>query len=127
MAQSSWLAGYEFVATIDGVQYPFKNVSYKITAAAINRSNTKYTPGYSVKRSGIKSLVFTGSGPFREGETALTIGGEYTFILKPATAHVGVTWLGLILDITFDDDAEDGPNMSISVENQEDFDPIMLS
>jgi len=121
MAATDWIAGYEFTVLIQGVQYPFARASYKPSAKMINRSNSKYSPGFVINKAGIKSLTFTASGPYKEGELPIGIGNEYTWTYKPSGANLGFIFLGVVETITHANDVEDGPTMEITVQNSQDF------
>jgi len=127
MSQADWSAGYEFSVTIDGVAYPFAKVDLGMTAKEINRANSKYDPGFSVIKAGIKGLTFDLEGPWKPDEAALEVGAEYTWLYYPYAAHLGYEFLGIILDISHQNDQEDGPRMNVKVKAQSDFDPIMVS
>src|SRR5262245_9316398 len=121
MAASDWIAGYELTVTIQGVQYPFARVSYRPSAKMINRSNSKYFPGYVINKAGLRSLTFTASGPFKEGELPIGIGYEYTWIYKPSGANVGFSFLGVVESITHANDVEDGPTTEVTVQSTDQF------
>lgn len=118
MAQSDWPAGTEMTVELDGTEYPFKTVSVNPKVNLINRSNSKYTPSYRVKRAGQLDLTITADGPYREGETALVPGNEYTVTVKPTAAHVGYEAVMILEDAEFSDDVEDGPNMRATFQVQ---------
>jgi hypothetical protein len=103
------------------VAYAFKNVTYDVKAREIDRSNSKYQPGYEITKPGSVKLTFSGTGPYRAGETPLSVGNEYTFVYKIYAAHAGFSFLGGVISISYDNDVTDGPNMSIQVTNTSDF------
>jgi hypothetical protein len=126
MAQSDWAAGYELIVTIDGVAYPFATVDLERRARIINRANSKYTPGYEVNRSGLKGLTMTVEGPFKEGEAPIEEGEEYTWIYKPTTASVGLSFLGIAETVRHSNDVEDGPRLTVTIRAQSDFDTVFV-
>jgi hypothetical protein len=107
--------------TLGGVEYGFKTTSLSAKAREIDRSNSKYQSGFEITKPGSLKLTFTASGPYREGETPIQIGAEYAFVYKIFAAHVGFPFLGGVIDITYDNDVTDGPTMSISVTNTDEF------
>jgi hypothetical protein len=126
VAQSDWVAGSELSVTIDGTAYPFKSVRWNPKAKMIDRANTKYSPGFRVRKSGLKEGTFTAEGPYKEGEVPVEVGEEYTFLAKPSEANVGFEVLLLVEDMTFSDDVEDGPNLSITLQTQGEFNPVIV-
>jgi hypothetical protein len=126
MSQSLWLAGSQMVVTIDAVEYPFRVARWEPKAKMINRSNSKYSPGYEVKKGGVKTGTITCEGPYKEGEAPLEAGEEYTFVIKPVSTHVGFSVVVVIESLQFSDDVEDGPNVSVTAQTQSDFNPIIL-
>lgn len=126
MAASDWPAGYELFVSAGGTEYGFKDVDIDRTAREIDRSNSKYSPGFEITKAGACKLVFSANGPWRDGETPLVLQGEYTWIYRPFAAHAGITFLGQIVSIKDTNDVLDGPKMSIKVVTSEDFDLNML-
>lgn len=127
MSQTDWSAGYEFTVEIDGVEYPFAKADLGMTAKEINRSQSKYDPGFLVIKAGQKALTLDLEGPWKPDEAALEVGAEYTWTYRPYAAHLGYEFIGLILDISHHNDQEDGPRANVKVKAQSDFDPIMVS
>lgn len=125
MADSDWVAGYEFVVMIAGTAYPFATADLDMTAKEIDRSQTKYTPGYEVTKAGKKKLVFDLEGPYKAGEAPLTLGNEYTWNYKPYASHAGFEFVGLILGIKHTNDEDDGPKMRVSVKAQSSFTAVI--
>lgn len=124
MAASDWDPGYELTVTIEGTDYPFKNVTYGLRSKLINRSNSKYHPGYVVQRAGIRSLTFSASGPYKQGEVPLVIGHELQIVYKPASAHVGFSFLGIVESIDHRNDVEDGPTTDVTFQSTDTIDII---
>lgn len=125
MAASDWLAGYEVVFERDGVAYPMRVASASFDAKMINRSNSKYSAGYTVNKAGVKSLTLNVQGPYKQGEAPISVGAEETFSLKPSGSSVAMEFLGVISNVKFDDDVEDGPSVSFTIQNSEEFDPVI--
>jgi len=112
--------------TIGGAQYPFKVCRWNPKAKMINRSNSKYSPGFEVKKSGVMTGTMRFEGPYKLGEAPLAIGGEYSCTIKPTGTHVGFTAVMLIEDMEFEDDSEDGPHLNVTAQTQADFSPTIV-
>lgn len=119
--QADWVAGCDFTVDIDGTAFPFKTISVHPTANLLNRANSKYSPGFQVRKAGIKSMSISGVGPYRKGELPLVIGGEYTVNPKPDATHAGFETLMLLEDFEFSSDQEGEPNVSVTFQNQQSF------
>jgi hypothetical protein len=122
VAMDDWPAGYELTVTVDGIQYPFASIDYNQSARPIDRSNSKYEPGYEITKGGSKKLKFSADGPYHKDEVPLTVGEEYECEYKPYDSHIGFPFVGTLLNINHKNDVNGGPNMAIEVENSEGFD-----
>ncbi len=122
MALSDFKVGHEFSVTIDGVAYPFKTVSVHPTVNMVNRANSKYAPGFAVRKAGMKSMEVTAEGPYNSSEITLIIGGEYALTVRRFATHAGTTEGFILADYTWNADQESGEsNVSVTFQSKEGF------
>lgn len=126
MPAADWPVGYEMVVEADGVAYPVKDVKIKRSGRQVDRSNSKYEPGFEITVVGACKLTMTFNGPWVDGEAPLVIGGEYTWRYRPFGAHVGISFLGQLADLEDSNDTLDGPKMAGEVVTSGAFDLAMM-
>ncbi len=108
----SYLSGLTANALVGGTAYSFKSWKLSMKNKLISRNNFT-VGGYNRWIAGFQGATLTLQGPYNAGNMPLTCGASYTFTLQWSVS-LSITVVAFVETLEPDDDAEDGPNISVT-------------
>ncbi len=110
----NYLSGLSGNVLVGGTAYSFKSWKLSMKNKLINRNNFT-VGGYNRFITGFQGATLTLQGPYNAGNMPLVCGASYVFTLQWSVS-LSIIIVCFVESLDPDDDAEDGPNVSVTAQ-----------